>query len=75
MMGLTTNWELSTARATNVVRYFQERGKIPGTRLAAAGFAEFRPSASNASEEGRRKNRRIEILLVPGGRAQDSKVR
>jgi chemotaxis protein MotB len=67
-----TNWELSTARATNVVRFFQERGKIPGNRLAAAGFAEYRPSASNASEDGRRKNRRIEILLVPMLGAQDN---
>jgi chemotaxis protein MotB len=60
-----TNWELSTARATNVVRFLQERGKIPGQRLAAVGFAEFRPAGSNATEEGRQKNRRIEILLQP----------
>ncbi len=58
-----TNWELSTARATNVVRFLQERGKIPGSRLGAAGFAEFRPAESNATETGRQKNRRIEILL------------
>jgi len=60
-----TNWELSSARATNVVRFLQERGKIPGARLVAAGFGEFRPAASNATEDGRRKNRRIEILLLP----------
>jgi chemotaxis protein MotB len=58
-----TNWELSAARATNVVRFLQERGKIPGSRLGAAGFAEFRPADSNATEAGRKKNRRIEILL------------
>jgi len=58
-----TNWELSTARATHVVRFLHERGKIPGERLGAAGFAEFRPAASNATEEGRQKNRRIEVLL------------
>jgi chemotaxis protein MotB len=58
-----TNWELSTARATNVVRFLQERGKIPGQRLGAAGFAEFRPADTNATEAGRKKNRRIEILL------------
>lgn len=62
-----TNWELSTARATNVVRFLEERGKIPGARLGALGFAEFRPTASNASEEGRQKNRRIEILMRPRG--------
>jgi chemotaxis protein MotB len=60
-----TNWELSSARATNVVRFLQERGKIPGARLVAAGFGEFHPAASNANEDGRRKNRRIEILLLP----------
>ncbi|HEX6764323.1 MAG TPA: OmpA family protein [Polyangiaceae bacterium] len=60
-----TNWELSTARATNVVRFLQERGKIPGSRLGASGFAEFRPAGSNATEEGRQKNRRIEVLLQP----------
>jgi chemotaxis protein MotB len=68
-----TNWELSTARATNVVRFLQERGKIPGQRLAALGFAEFRPAASNATEEGRQKNRRIEILMQ-SRQALDSKA-
>jgi len=60
-----TNWELSTTRATNVVRFLEERGRIPGTRLMAAGFAEFRPAASNATPEDRQKNRRIEITLLP----------
>lgn len=60
-----TNWELSTARATNVVRFLQERSRIAGERLVAAGFAQFRPAASNASAEGRQKNRRIEIVLLP----------
>ena len=60
-----TNWELSATRATNVVRFLQESGKIPGDRLVASGFAEYRPVASNANEAGRRKNRRIEIVLLP----------
>jgi chemotaxis protein MotB len=60
-----TNWELSAARATNVVRFLQERGKIQGSRLGAAGYAEYRPAASNATEAGRQQNRRIEILLRP----------
>lgn len=60
-----TNWELSTARATNVVRFLQERGRIPGQRLVASGFAEYRPAASNNSEDGRQQNRRIEIVLLP----------
>jgi len=60
-----TNWELSAARATNVVRFLQEEAKIDPTRLSAAGYAEFRPKASNDTDGGRRQNRRIEILLVP----------
>ena len=58
-----TNWELSTARATNVVRYLQERGGVPGNRLVAAGYAQYRPAASNRTEATRAKNRRIEITL------------
>lgn len=59
-----TNWELSTARATNVVRYLQESGKVPGERLVATGFAQYRPAASNASAQGRKQNRRIELVLM-----------
>lgn len=60
-----TNWELSTARATNVVRFLEERAKIPGERLVAVGFAQYRPTASNQNEQGRKQNRRIELVLVP----------
>jgi chemotaxis protein MotB len=60
-----TNWELSAARATNVVRYLEESTKIPGKRLVAAGFSAYRPVASNATAKGRAKNRRIEIALLP----------
>lgn len=60
-----TNWELSTARATHVVRYLSGECGVPGERLVAAGFASFRPVASNATREGRARNRRIEILLLP----------
>jgi len=60
-----TNWELSTARATNVVRYLEERGKVPGSRLVAAGFAQYRPAAGNATADDRQKNRRIELVLLP----------
>lgn len=59
-----TNWELSTQRATNVVRYLQEKGIDP-TILSATGYGEYRPVAPNDTEEGRSKNRRIEIVLVP----------
>jgi chemotaxis protein MotB len=60
-----TNWELSTARATNVVRFLQEKAGVPGDRLVASGFGEYHPVASNKSSVGRAKNRRIEILLTP----------
>ncbi len=58
-----TNWELSTARALAVVRFLQDSGVEP-TRLAAAGYGEFRPIASNDTPEGRSLNRRIEIVLA-----------
>src|SRR5262249_11114069 len=60
-----TNWELSTARATNVVRFLADTVGIDPRRLKAAGFGEHRPVASNATAAGRAKNRRIEILLFP----------
>ncbi|HET9955984.1 MAG TPA: flagellar motor protein MotB [Polyangiaceae bacterium] len=59
-----TNWELSTARATNVVRFLEETGKLPGERLVAMGFAQYRPAASNATAAGRQQNRRIELVLA-----------
>jgi chemotaxis protein MotB len=60
-----TNWELSVARATNVVRFLQEEVELPGDRLVAAGLAEHRPIANNKTPAGRRKNRRIEVRLLP----------
>lgn len=58
-----TNWELSVARATNVVRFLQEVG-IPPQRMVPSGRAEYDPVASNDTAEGRQKNRRIEIMLI-----------
>ena len=60
-----TNWELSTARATAVVRFLQEKGNIEPQRLTASGFSFYRPVATNDTPEGRKENRRIEIILVP----------
>ncbi len=60
-----TNWELSTARATAVVRFLQEKGNIAPERLTASGFSFYKPVAANDSEEGRKQNRRIEIIMVP----------
>jgi chemotaxis protein MotB len=58
------NWELSTARAVNVVEFLISKGMRPD-RLVAAGQAEHAPLFSNAGEAGRRENRRIEIVLLP----------
>jgi chemotaxis protein MotB len=58
-----SNWELSVARATNVVRFLQEVG-IPPERMVPSGRAEYDPVASNDTPEGRQKNRRIEIMLI-----------
>ncbi len=59
-----SNWELSTARASAVVRYLQEDGGIEPERLSAIGYSYFKPVASNDDEEGRSQNRRIEIILT-----------
>ncbi len=59
------NWDLSTARATAVVRILLSGGEIKPSRLAAAGKGEFEPKVSNDTPEGRAKNRRTEIILSP----------
>ena len=61
---LPTNWELSTARATTVVRYLQDKGVAP-KHLGATGFSECRSVAPNDSDRNRQKNRRIDIVLTP----------
>ena len=59
-----SNWELSTARSSAVVRFLQEDGSIEPERLSAIGFSYFKPVAPNDDEEGRSQNRRIEIILT-----------
>jgi chemotaxis protein MotB len=68
-----TNWELSTARATSVVRYLLEEGGLDPGNLSAVGFADTRPIASNDVEEGRMANRRIDIVLYPKELAEASR--
>jgi chemotaxis protein MotB len=60
-----TNWELSTARATSVVRYLQDESKLDPERLSAAGYGLYHPVDTNDTPEGRQRNRRIEIKLIP----------
>lgn len=62
-----TNWELSTARATNVVRFLIEQCEVTPKQLVAAGYADQRPRASNKNLRGKKKNRRIEITLLATG--------
>jgi chemotaxis protein MotB len=60
-----TNWELSTARATTVLRYLIEQTGMAPKDFAATGYADVRPVATNETEEGRAQNRRVEIVLYP----------
>ena len=60
-----SNWELSTARAAAVARFFQVEGGIQPERLSARGYSFYRPVGSNETKEGRHQNRRIEIILGP----------
>jgi chemotaxis protein MotB len=59
-----SNWELSSARATTIARYLLDHSTVKPTELGAEGYAEFRPMASNATAEGRAKNRRVDIILL-----------
>jgi chemotaxis protein MotB len=58
-----SNWELSTARATTVVRFLIAHG-VSAERLAAAGYADLHPVTSNATAAGRARNRRVDIVLM-----------
>lgn len=60
-----SNWELSAARAANVVRFLERNVGIAGEKLELTAYGPFRPLADNTSAEGRAQNRRIQIVLVP----------
>jgi chemotaxis protein MotB len=60
----TSNWELSTARATAAVRFLSENAGVDPRRLGALGYGEFRPVADNSTAEGRARNRRIAITIL-----------
>lgn len=63
--GWKSNWELSTGRALSVLHYLiDERGILP-QRLLASGYGEYQPVSSNETKEGRRLNRRVEIVIFP----------
>ena len=60
-----SNWELSATRATRIARLFLEMKAIAPDRISAAGYAEYHPVASNSTAEGRAKNRRVDLVVMP----------
>jgi chemotaxis protein MotB len=69
-----TNWELSTARATTVLRFLIEQTGMNPKDFSATGYADTRPAVANDSEEGQAQNRRVEIVLYPERVLQDNKT-
>jgi chemotaxis protein MotB len=67
-----SNWDLSTSRATAVVALLAGEG-LPAARLSAAGYGEFHPIGENATEEGRRKNRRVDLIVSVTPKESSSK--
>ena len=60
-----SNWELSAARALAALNYFQQKDRVDPKRLKLVGYGQYRPVSSNDSDEGRKRNRRIEIRMLP----------
>ena len=63
--GWKSNWELSSARALSVLHYLEKKEDISPERLSASGYGEFQSVASNDTKEGRKLNRRVEIVILP----------
>ncbi|MDP3919895.1 MAG: OmpA family protein [Candidatus Omnitrophota bacterium] len=63
--GWRSNWELSTARATEVIHFFVDQQGVEPRRLIASGYGEFYPVMSNETSSGKQKNRRVEIVISP----------
>lgn len=59
-----SNWELSTARATNIIKYLIQQKKLPPSRLSAVGYGEYMPIEDNNTPQGRAKNRRVDIIVL-----------
>lgn len=67
------NWDLSVTRAVNFMKIMLENKNLKPQSFSAKGFGEYQPIASNATESGRAKNRRVEILVLPAGKTDQSK--
>jgi len=65
LSGWKSNWELSTARALSVLHYLVKDQGISPERLSAIGYGEYRPVDSNKTADGRKQNRRVEIVILP----------
>jgi chemotaxis protein MotB len=72
---MASNWELSTARATELVRLLIVRHRFAPERLAAAGYAEYHPIASNLTAQGRAQNRRVDIVILNEPTALETSAR
>lgn len=64
-----SNWELSVARATSVAQYFIERQELSPEKMSVSGYGQYHPVADNSTLEGRKRNRRVDIVVLgyPGG--------
>ncbi|MDV4151670.1 flagellar motor protein MotB [Clostridium sp. AL.422] len=60
----SSNWKLSSIRASNVVEFLIEKGSVSPDRLSAVGYGEYRPISDNNTDEGKAKNRRVDILIL-----------
>src|SRR5690606_30320515 len=58
-----SDWDLSSARATSVVRFFAEQAGVPANRLAAIGYSNSRPVTTDLSEQAQRNNRRVDVVI------------
>lgn len=70
--GWKSNWELSTARSLSVLHYLVDQQNVGAERLSATGYGEYRPVDSNDTKEGRQKNRRVEIVILPKTEKKDA---
>lgn len=68
----SSNWELSVMRAVNFMKIILENEKLNPSMFSAKGFGEFQPIASNDTEEGKAKNRRVEVLILPNGKIEQN---
>ena len=72
--GWKSNWELSAARAMSVLHYLADEHGVNPARLSGTGYGEYRPIDSNSSPQGRQKNRRVEIVILPNTTKENAVV-